>query len=435
MATDEGGEGALATRRYWLALLAIGLAVGAVAVAFHASLGHALALRETLTSWAQEQGRGGALVLVATCATAVGFAVWITERFAPPAAGSGIQHVEGVLAGRLPVWPLAVVWVKFVGGLVGIGGGLFLGREGPTVQMGASIAHALGARFGFDERARRTLLGIGAGAGLAGAFNAPFAGVLFVAEELRMRFVPAVVLGTLLAATATDACVRVVLGPVAELSVPVLPPIALGTLAPALAVGLAAGLLGVLFSATLLRALDAADALRRRVPGAVLGLVLGATLGGVAWFAPSFPGSGVLYDARILDGSTPLGTVAWLLPASFALTIASYAVGAPGGIFAPLLVIGASLGLAVHGVWDAIGLATPAHLQTFAAAGMAGLFAATVRAPFTGAVLLVEMTGRYAFAFPLVVASLAGYAVAEALGSRPIYASLLDRATGRRVVR
>src|SRR5262249_53088864 len=163
-------------------------------------------------------GPRGASLLVVVCAGAVGFAVWMTERFAPQAAGSGIQHVEGVERGLLRLWPLAVVWVKFVGGIIGIGGGLVLGREGPTVQVGASLAEHLGLRFGLSDSTRRILLAVGAGAGLSGAFNAPLAGTLFVIEELQCPLRPMIYLGTLVASILTTMCCYVGLGPTPELA-------------------------------------------------------------------------------------------------------------------------------------------------------------------------------------------------------------------------
>src|SRR5215468_1902966 len=213
------GEPMEGKRTFWLAVLGAGVLAGVLAVAFHAGLDVALAERERLTAWAHRFGPAGAPLLLAVCAAAVGLAVWMTGRLAPLAAGSGIQHVEGVVRGLFGIWPLSVVAVKFVGGIVGIGGGLVLGREGPTVQMGASLGDRLAGRFGLAGDQRRTLLAIGAGAGLAGAFNAPLAGTLFVAEELRCAFEPAVYLGTLLAAVITDLTARTFVGPVAELPV------------------------------------------------------------------------------------------------------------------------------------------------------------------------------------------------------------------------
>lgn len=221
----------------------------------------------------------------------------------------------------------------------------------------------------------------------------------------------------------TDLCCRFWLGPVAELTLPGGPAPPLSTLAP-VALG---GALGVLFNTSLLGVLAAADHMRRRVPAWTVGVALGAALGVVASFVPALPGGGVTVAARVLDGSVSTTEGLWLLPASFVLTIGSYAVGAPGGIFAPLLVIGAALGHVFHTAWLAVVPTSATAMPVLAAAGMAALFAGIVRSPLTGAVLLVEMTGSSALVLPLVVASLVAHAVAEGAGSRPIYESLLER--------
>lgn len=417
---------------FWLAVVGSGLLVGALSVAFHVGLNLALALRERFTAWARPMDLPGLLLLIAVCAAAVGLAVWLTARFAPMAAGSGIQHVEGVERGQVELWPFSVVWVKFVGGIVGIGGGLVLGREGPTVQMGASIAERLGMRLGLPAAARRALLVVGAGAGLSGAFNAPLAGTLLVMEELKCPMRPAFYLATLLASLITDLVCRVCLGQAAELALPPeLPPPWL-TVLPVLLVGLACGLVGAVFNAAVLRSLVAMDACKRHLPGWLLGAALGAVLGAVAWQLPALPGGGVNYAVRVLSGGVTLNQASVLLPLSFVLTTASYAAGAPGGIFAPLLVLGALLGPLFHGLWAALIPTAADATPVLAVAGMVALFAAIVRAPLTGTVLLIEMTGAYSVVLPLIIASLVAYWVAEALGSKPIYESLLEREIEKR---
>ena len=136
------------------------------------------------------QGRGiaGLALVVLGCAAAAMAAAWLVRRFSPHASGSGIPHVEAVLEGELPPADFRMIPVKFVGGVLAIGSGLALGREGPSVQMGAGIAHLVGLLFRRSWPDSRVLLAAGAGAGLATAFNAPIAGAIFVLEELVRRF-------------------------------------------------------------------------------------------------------------------------------------------------------------------------------------------------------------------------------------------------------
>jgi CIC family chloride channel protein len=168
------------------------------------------------------------------------------------------------------------------------------------------------------------------------------------------------------------------------------------------------------------------------VPGWVLGLALGAAVGAVAWFVPALPGGGIGFAQRAVAGLVSPEGAAWLLVLSLVLTLASYALGAPGGIFAPLLVLGALAGTAFHGAWLALLPDSGAPLPLLAVVGMAGLFIGVVRAPLTGVVLLIEMTDSYGLALPILIGSLAAYGTAEWLGSVPIYDSLLEREVQRR---
>ena len=164
--------------------LITGVVCGTLGALFRFCLERADIGRELFLAWAHEQDAAGLSVVIMTAATATGLAAWLVKRFAPRAIGSGIPHVEAVLTGELPPAPLVLVPVKFVGGVLAIGAGLALGREGPTVQMGASIGHWLGRRFRCCTQDCLVLLAAGAGAGLATAFNAPIAGSVFVLEEL-----------------------------------------------------------------------------------------------------------------------------------------------------------------------------------------------------------------------------------------------------------
>src|SRR5262249_56414132 len=137
---------------------------------------HAERARNGLIDWAHGQAVGGFIIVVSVCAAATIAAAWLVRRFAPHASGSGIPHVEAVLEGQLPPAPVGLVPVKFFGGILSIGSGLALGREGPGVQMGAGIAVFMGRLCGLGGPECRVLLAAGSGAGLATAFNAPIAG-------------------------------------------------------------------------------------------------------------------------------------------------------------------------------------------------------------------------------------------------------------------
>src|SRR5262249_11848519 len=159
----------------------------------------------------------------ATCATATGMAAWLVRRFSPHASGSGIPHVEAVLKEELLPAPFRLIPVKFLGGLLSIGSGLALGREGPTVQMGASLAHLVGKMFRRGWPDCRVLLAAGAGAGLATAFNAPIAGAVFVLEELVRRFETRIAIAALGASATAISVAGLLLGHAPEFRVGALP--------------------------------------------------------------------------------------------------------------------------------------------------------------------------------------------------------------------
>jgi H+/Cl- antiporter ClcA len=269
-------------------------------------------------------------------------AVLLVRRYAPEAAGSGIPHTKAVLY-RLRDLPWQrVLPIKLVGGALALGSGLALGREGSTVQMGGAVGAAVAARLKSPIRERLTLIAAGAGAGLAAAFNAPLAGLVFVLEELQRDFRPGVFGAAFIAAAVADILARLVGGQLPVFAVPSYPVAPLAALPIFAALGALAGLLGILFNHGLL------------VIGALIGLGVGETAHALA------------------PGVVPI-------PAAFAVV------------------------------------------------GMAAYFTAIVRAPLTGIVLIVEMTGNYNQMLPLLVACFAAYLVAEGLRQLPIYEALLQR--------
>jgi CIC family chloride channel protein len=184
--------------------------------------------------------------------------------------------------------------------------------------------------------------------------------------------------------------------------------------------------LGVAFNRGLVRSLDLFQTLKTW-PAWAVGGVTGAAIGLVGWLAPDVLGGGDRLVQRTLSGDVGLGAIAPLFVIRFALTMASYGCGAPGGIFAPLLILGALIGLGIGHAGHHLAPQVVASPIAFAVVGMAAYFTAIVRAPLTGIVLMIEMTNDYALILPLVVACVAAYGVADRLGDRPIYEALLER--------
>ena len=214
---DEGSLLALAL----LALVAGALA-GFVGAIFRLCLDQADRLRGVLIARAHGWEAVGFLLVLAAFAAATALAAWLVRRYSPHASGSGIPHVEAVLRGELPQAPFRLIAVKFFGGLLSIGAGLALGREGPSVQMGASLAHRVGTVFGRSWPDCRVLVAAGAGAGLGTAFNAPIAGAVFVLEELVQRFEHRIAIAALAASASALGVARVLLGDAPDFHVNIL---------------------------------------------------------------------------------------------------------------------------------------------------------------------------------------------------------------------
>ena len=408
----------------------VGFCAGGVAVIFRALLAGADALRNQLIQWAHAMPIFGWLFPVLFSASGALVAVALVFRYAPEAGGSGIPHLKAVLH-RLRGFDWGrVLIVKMIGGVLAIGSGLALGREGPTVQMGGAVADGVARGMKVAPQDRLTLTAAGAGAGLAAAFNAPLSGLVFVLEEVRRDFRPAVFGAAFVAAATADVVARSVSGQLPVFTVPNYAMPALAALPAFALLGVAAGLLGVVFNRSLLGALDLTTrfTVRSRF---VLCTAVGATAGLVAWFYPAAVGTGHGLAETVLTDNIHYATIPFLFILRFGLTVASYGTGAAGGIFSPLLVLGALLGLGIGHVANSIIPTLAAEPGVFAVVGMAAYFTAIVRAPLTGILLITEMTGSYEQMLPLLAGSFCAYAVAEYLRDFPIYEALLQRDLSR----
>ena len=415
-----------------LALLSLlaGVLSGLLGAVFRLSLDQADRLRDELIAWAHAETFMGFLLVVAACAGATAVAAWLVRRFSPQAEGSGIPNVEVVARGELPAARYRLVPVKFLGGLLAIGSGLALGREGPSVQMGASTAHLVGKLFRRSDEDCRTLLAAGAGAGLATAFNAPIAGAAFVLEELVRRFDTRITIATLGASAGAIAVARVLLGNEPDFQVERLPYPGFGTVAIHLALGVVVGFLGVVYNRVLLATLAAVEQLRRW-PVELRAALVGAAVGMTAWFAPGWVGGGDAITQRTLAGAETVAILPIIFLFRFGLGAVSYAARTPGGLFAPMLVLGAQSGL-LFGIfcnqWFPVAAPNPTVL---AVVGMAAFFTAVVRAPLTGIVLVIEMTASFTLLLPMLAACFVATLVPTMLRNAPIYDSLRERTLQR----
>jgi chloride channel protein, CIC family len=405
----------------FLALIA-GVATGLLGAAFRLALARGDRFRDSVVAWAQGEPLAGFLLIIGVAA-ATALAAWLVRHFSPDAAGSGIPVVEAELGEKRPDAPLRLIPVKFIGGLLAMGAGLALGREGPTIQMGASLAHLFGTTFRRNGDECRALLAAGAGAGLATAFNAPIAGAVFVLEELVRRFETRITITTLGASAGAIAVAQVFLGQGTDFRVEPLPYPGFGVVPIHIGLGIVAGLLGVAYNRALLGALAATRRLHN-VPVELRAALVGAAVGLLAWLAPGAVGGGDSITQRTLGGTESLAALSLLFLLRFGLGPVSYAVGTPGGLFAPMLVLGAQSGLVFGTLCSRWFPSVVAHPTEFAVVGMAAFFTAVVRTPVTGIILVIEMTGRPTLFLPMLGACFAAMLVPTLLRDPPIYDSL-----------
>jgi CIC family chloride channel protein len=299
------------------------------------------------------------------------------------------------------------------------------------VQMGATISHLIGRAFRRNVGDCRALLAAGAGAGLAAAFNAPLAGSAFVLEELLRRFEMRNAIAALGASGSAIVVARLITGPAPDFTVAAVSNPALCDNLLCFLLGITAGLLGAIYNRALFSALAIADRLACW-PAEARAAMIGAAAGALAWFAPGLAGGGDALTQRVLDGTEALA----LLPLIFALRLilgaASYAAGTPGGLFAPLLSLGAQMGFVFGGLFDPAHPGAASHAASFAIVGMAALFTAVVRAPLTGMILVTEMTANSILLLPMLAACFSSMAMAIILRQPPVYDALKERVIAHR---
>jgi CIC family chloride channel protein len=409
-----------------LALLAfaVGGTSGLVGAVFRLVLERSDRFRGSVIDWAHGKEIAGFALVIGISAITTGLASWLVRRLAPGAKGSGIPDVEAVLRDEQPAPPLILIPVKFLGGVLAMGAGLALGREGPTVQMGAGIGHFLATAFRLNQDDVKALLAAGAGAGLATAFSAPVAGAVFVLEELVRRFDPRITITTLCASGSAIAVARLLLGNGPDFQLEPLPYSGFGTVPIFLVLGAVTGLMGVAYNHMLLGTLAGAERLGRWLSRDVRAATVGAAVGLLAWFGPGLVGGGDAITQRTLAGGESMMVVGTVFLVRFGLGPLSYAAGTPGGLFAPMLVLGAQSGFVLGTLfcrWFPYLAERPA---AFALVGMAAFFTAVVRAPVTGIILVTEMTGCFTLLLPMLLACFAAMTVPTLLGDPPIYDSL-----------
>jgi CIC family chloride channel protein len=348
---------------------------------------------------------------------------YLLARYFPDARGSGVPQTKAALFARNGYISLRTVLGKFGCTAATLASGIPLGREGPSVQVGAGIASVLGRKLGLSQEKVKALVPVGAAAAIAAAFNTPMAAVLFSLEEV-MGDLNAPVLGSVVLASATSwVILRVLLGNNPLFHVPQYELVHPSEFAIYAVLGVAGGFLSAAFTKLLLGMRKRFLLLPRKTRWwhPVVG---GVTVGLMGWVMPQVLGVGYGYVGDALNGNMGLKLMALLVVLKlFAVTI-SYASGNAGGIFGPSLFLGAMLGGTIGSVAHHFLPYSTATPGAYALVGMGALFAGVVRAPMTSVLMIFEMTHDYAVIVPLMIANLASLFISSRLQKQPIYEAL-----------
>lgn len=342
-------------------------------------------------------------------------------KWEPFISGSGIPQVEGELYGYFEQKWWRVLFAKFLGGILTIGSGLALGREGPSVQLGAMAGKGISKIGKSSDDESRLLITCGASAGLAAAFNAPLAGVIFAIEELHKRFSLNLLLSSMTSCFSAAFLSRLAFGQQPVFNFQDISVIELKHYWIVVILGIVLGLFGKLYQICVPFMQGIYDKIQLKFIKTAIPFVLAGIIG---FICPMLLGGGNDIIASI-SAKTALSSLIILLIARFVFSILSFCSGVPGGIFLPLLTLGAICGAATGNVFDMLGLGF--GTDNYIMLGMAGYFSAVVRSPITGILLICEMTGSAENLLPLMLISLIAYVTAGLLKSEPIYDTLLNR--------
>lgn len=349
--------------------------------------------------------------------------VGLVQRYVPLCSGSGIPQVKGELSGRIDQPWLKIIAGKFAGGFFALSSGLSLGREGPSVQLGAMVGKGYGRLTKCRPTEEKMFITCGAAAGLSGAFCAPLAGTVFALEELHKNFSTSVMVCTMASSIVSNFVSSFAFGMEPVFDLPATYVLHVHEYWRVLLLGLILGAFGVCYN----RVTEMFQKFYEKIS--------------VVWIKTAIPfacavlliflfkdatggGHGLVRNLAVHDYA--IIYLILLLMLKFVFSLICSTSGIPGGIFLPLLVLGAIVGALYGGLMEMTGL-EPIYRVNFVILGMTGCFTAIVRSPVTGVILITEMTGNFTNFMPLTIVALIAFITAEMLGGKPIYDQLLAR--------
>lgn len=404
--------------------IVLGLIVGLITVAFRVCISYATEIRggvfEFLKNSNQVYTAGWFIVLVFA-----GIIMGVLVKKAPNIQGSGIPQVKGFILRQIRFDWFKEIILKFFGSIISLGFGLSLGREGPSVQLGANSGLGLSKILKRSRLEEKYLVTAGASAGLAAAFNAPLAGVMFALEELHKNFSPIILTCVMGAAITANMVSEIFFGlePVFNFTnVVELPLEYYGFI---IILGIIAGLGGKLFNFSLMYFRKLYDN-QKLIKESYLPIIPFIFAGILGFLLPSVLGGGHELIVELTHGRILLSMLLITFIVKLLFTVISYGSGVPGGIFMPILVLGAIIGKGFGEIFVDVFNISDQYLINFIILVMAAYFTAVVKAPITGSILITEMTGSFNHLFPLIIVCMVAYVTTDLIKCEAIYDTLLE---------
>jgi len=355
----------------------------------------------------------------------IGVFVSMINKWEPMVAGSGIPQINGEIKGNFnPSW-YRVILGKFAGGTASVFAGLSLGREGPSVQLGGMAAKSVAKITKADKTTELRMISCGAGAGMAAAFNAPLAGIMFVLEEIHHTFDKSILCMGIVATITADFTSKLFFGQSTTFNYDTVNfPLRYYWLL--IIAGILLGISGALYNLIMVKAQDIYKSIKS-IPNYIKMPAVFLLSGAVGLICPQILCGGHTMAQLLLKEQPELKYIIFLLAGKFFFGVISFACCAPGGTLYPLCILGAYIGAVFGSVSINLLDLGPEFYEEFVVIGMAGFFASIVRSPITGIILVFELTGNMNNILPLATVSLISYATANLLGVNPIYETLMEK--------
>lgn len=366
------------------------------------------------------------VVLWLTVMGFLGYLTYLFLKWAPISGGSGIPQIEGEMQGLFNMNASRTLIAKYFGGSLTSMGGFSVGREGPSIQVGGAAGKMISQFLKRPLRQERILTSAGAAAGLSAAFNAPISGAIFIFEEVHKSFYPALVIPTFTASLVSNYVATLVFGLGPSLGFSVDRSVEIHDLPYLILLGIFIGFIGVIFNSSLVWFKDFFDS--NKLPKSINIILTFITVSIIGYFAADLLGGGNALVKKLYEGygGSMLYFLLFLVFGKILLTTFCYGCGAPGGIFLPILVVGAAAGSFFYHVLMNLGIYTPDMLGVYIICAMGGIMSSSIRSPLLAILLVLEMTQSFECTYAVSIVTIISYLIAEMLKVPPIYDKLLD---------